>query len=400
MGTILYINGEFCSNLEQLKGYFFNNLSVDSDIYIDLLESGRSGDMSKWLKEHGENTLAERVDSIKCDDSDTGYISELAKVLTDRNLDLEIYSFTKCFGIENVDCRMQGDEVIVSCVIKVLCVINENYIVKIANGWGTKCFEINPTEYEEGTVFELRTAMKKNPNKAIGKTSIESDGNVLKSIEPPIGIGFYSIETVTIITVRFPKIYDLKYCEYNDGLILVKDIKSQLFGFINEDCEEVLPCAYKKAHPFSGESAWVKKDAKSSWIIIDKKGKVKQRVGESTETLFYRGEYLKLYSGSVFSQKGEYIGSDSKSEKYYVNEEGVIHERNGHRKLLYKNLSPFYEVKDFVIKEENGMFGIMNRVTGKVYIPCLYKQIYNIGQYHYLLEQDNGKVYMAIIRGL
>ena len=52
--TILYINEEHCTSLEQLRGYFENSLGYDSPIFYELLEYARFGDMSKWLREKGE----------------------------------------------------------------------------------------------------------------------------------------------------------------------------------------------------------------------------------------------------------------------------------------------------------------------------------------------------------
>ncbi|MBQ0057512.1 MAG: hypothetical protein KBT20_07640, partial [Bacteroidales bacterium] len=60
----LYINNEHCSTVEQLKGYFKLDLTPDSDIYADLLDYGRHGDIAEWLREMDEAELASKVESI------------------------------------------------------------------------------------------------------------------------------------------------------------------------------------------------------------------------------------------------------------------------------------------------------------------------------------------------
>ena len=51
--TKLYINGEHCLTLEQLKSYFSQqDLTAKSDTYNDLLEAGKYGDLEQWLQEH------------------------------------------------------------------------------------------------------------------------------------------------------------------------------------------------------------------------------------------------------------------------------------------------------------------------------------------------------------
>ena len=51
--TILYINDEHCSSVEQLKEYFKTGMNYDSPIRMELLDYGRAGDISNWLREKG-----------------------------------------------------------------------------------------------------------------------------------------------------------------------------------------------------------------------------------------------------------------------------------------------------------------------------------------------------------
>lgn len=59
--TILYINDEHCSSVEQLKEYFKTGMNYDSPIRMELLDYGRAGDISDWLREKGESELADSV---------------------------------------------------------------------------------------------------------------------------------------------------------------------------------------------------------------------------------------------------------------------------------------------------------------------------------------------------
>ena len=60
----LYIDNEHCSSVRQLKQFFKAVTSYDSPIVMDLLEYGRAGDISDWLREKGESELAKAVDNL------------------------------------------------------------------------------------------------------------------------------------------------------------------------------------------------------------------------------------------------------------------------------------------------------------------------------------------------
>ena len=62
--TVLYINNEHCFSIHQLKQYFKFPIKYGSDLFLDIIDYGRSGDISTWLREHNENILADNIDSI------------------------------------------------------------------------------------------------------------------------------------------------------------------------------------------------------------------------------------------------------------------------------------------------------------------------------------------------
>lgn len=74
---VLYINNEHCSSVDQIKRYFTEDLTPDSEIYADLQDYGRHGDIAVWLREMDEPELANKVESISSDLSDSEFFKEL-----------------------------------------------------------------------------------------------------------------------------------------------------------------------------------------------------------------------------------------------------------------------------------------------------------------------------------
>ena len=75
MEKIIYIDNKLCSNIEQLRSYFNAPINYGSNIFMDILDYGRSGDLSLWLREHEENELALNIDDIDQNIGDGEYIS-------------------------------------------------------------------------------------------------------------------------------------------------------------------------------------------------------------------------------------------------------------------------------------------------------------------------------------
>ncbi len=81
MTIILYINNEHCTSVGQLKDYFSMNLTPENDIYADLLDYGRYGDIAAWLLEQNEQGLSSEVASISTDLSDSAFYAEFEELI-------------------------------------------------------------------------------------------------------------------------------------------------------------------------------------------------------------------------------------------------------------------------------------------------------------------------------
>lgn len=153
---ILYINNEYCNSVKQLKDYFGQDINVGSDIYTDLLDYGRSGDIAKWLREQGYESLADKVDSI-VDNGDADYIKKLGEALTGSGNINKIPKrpFSDCFEFQNTKCEVYTDHTIVKLIFKVLMVVNETYNISVDNQCEhvNKC--VNSIEFEEGSTVTM-----------------------------------------------------------------------------------------------------------------------------------------------------------------------------------------------------------------------------------------------------
>ena len=149
----LYINDEFCKNLEQLKDYFNDCLS-DNDVYTDLLESARCGMMSQFLRDLDEEQLADTIDSIDGDFCDSDYMSQLIATITGDKYRIEKPHYSKCFKIEKVTCNETNNRIIISVRIKILEHVNENFVMKIVGISTVGDFVINTYKIEQNTLLK------------------------------------------------------------------------------------------------------------------------------------------------------------------------------------------------------------------------------------------------------
>ena len=74
MNTIIYINNEQCSTLEQLI-VFFQSAKPLNLIYYDLLDYGRNKELSNFLQEIGESEKANSINVIPSELNDSDYFS-------------------------------------------------------------------------------------------------------------------------------------------------------------------------------------------------------------------------------------------------------------------------------------------------------------------------------------
>lgn len=179
---ILYINNEHCSSVEQLKGYFTEALTPDSDIYADLLDYGRYGDIAVWLREMGELEQATRVEAISGDLSDSAFFAQLKAVVTGTEVkDAESLkpTFDKCFAYEGVKCDIKENEAKVFVCLKVLMCVNEEYELCVSSNWGTRGAMVNPYSYSEGKTATVDFTLRKRPGKEIGQITVKAEGKEL-----------------------------------------------------------------------------------------------------------------------------------------------------------------------------------------------------------------------------
>jgi len=200
---------------------------------------------------------------------------------------------------------------------------------------------------------------------------------------------------------------------FSDGLILVKNPEVDKFGFINDEGKLVLDFIYPEATPFSCGYAWVFKNSlkgnknKKGWYVIDTSGKIVNKVVEVIDIanivsrghyhiINTNGYYVELNDGRYFDIKGNYIGCcrlSHKNEYYYISNDGLFYYRNGHETYYKNEIQPQQEPKDIIIhKSNNALFGVINQITGKEYIPHEFSSIFSLGGYHFLVKQvDNTK---------
>ncbi len=127
----LYINNEFCESIEQLKGYFDEDIlpSVEED----LIQLGKNGVLSDWLRNISENNLADKVDSLDEDLGDFEYKQQLSQIFTGKDITIEKPLFDKCFKLEEKCLKMnEDDKLYVHLSFRVLKSLNENYIFYVS----------------------------------------------------------------------------------------------------------------------------------------------------------------------------------------------------------------------------------------------------------------------------
>ena len=178
----IYINGEYCSSVEQLKWYFSENLTPESDIYLDLLDYGRHGDITVWLREMNETKLASNVDAIDTGLCDSAFYAQLKSIITGNPvLDTAPLkpSFDRCFSFEDLKCDVQDTKAKVYVILKVLLCVNEEYELRVSSDWGMRAMIINPYSYPEGKLANFEFSLHKRPGKNLGEITLYADENKL-----------------------------------------------------------------------------------------------------------------------------------------------------------------------------------------------------------------------------
>lgn len=189
--TNLYINNEHCLDVRQLKQYF-QDLEEDSDIYLDLLDYSRHGDLVNWLNEHNEVKLANEVLSIDSALGDADYMNKLAEIVAASENYVSSFkkpSFEKCVSLTISNKVVGYDTFYVEVSFKIMLAVNENYEIKLKTGWGTKGFTLKPADFEELKTYQTSYIFHKRAGNNIDNLSIFVDNSlsVVESI-PKVNI--------------------------------------------------------------------------------------------------------------------------------------------------------------------------------------------------------------------
>ncbi|MCH5220144.1 MAG: WG repeat-containing protein [Muribaculaceae bacterium] len=138
--------------------------------------------------------------------------------------------------------------------------------------------------------------------------------------------------------------------DFNNGLALVERLGQ--WGFINEDGEEVIPCEYEMAGPFSSGRAYVLPFDDDKYHYIDENGNV---------TLTTDYEYVRSFTGNAapvsHGQNWALIDKDGKELTDFI----------------YTSFTPYtYKGKNiFVVQNEENRYGILDD-KGRTILPCNY----------------------------
>ena len=184
--TVLYINDEHCTNVEQLRGYFEETPSYDSPLFYDLLDYARSGDISSWLREKGESVLADKVDCIDRKFGDSEYFSRLSALMTgNENIpdSLEKPEFSKCFQVEEARQEETSEGMEVQVLLKVLSSVNETYEFCVRTSWGQKGDKVNPFQKKEDEILTVSLEFRKRPNVDFKVVELLADGIALTDVQ-------------------------------------------------------------------------------------------------------------------------------------------------------------------------------------------------------------------------
>lgn len=146
----LYIDKQHCLSIDQLKHYFIN-LSEESDIYWDLLDYAKYGDLANWLHEHNEDKLADSVSNIDNKIGDSEYMNLLSAVFGS-TASLPKPLFTECCLIGKFDYEVTEEFIRVFFPLTILKSINENYSITLKSSWAIKKENVNTYNFMSGEV--------------------------------------------------------------------------------------------------------------------------------------------------------------------------------------------------------------------------------------------------------
>ena len=171
--TNLYINSEHCLNINQLEQYF-HNLSEGSDIYLDLLDYAKSGDLTKWLKEHNENLLASKVNDVDNSIGDSEYMNILSEIFGSTS-SLNKPLFRECFTIGDISYEIVDELLLIKVPVTIIKSINENYLLTLESSWDRCSTNFNTFNHISGEKTIVELSLSPIPNKRIEEISLLVD---------------------------------------------------------------------------------------------------------------------------------------------------------------------------------------------------------------------------------
>lgn len=149
MNTMLFIKDDICKTFAQLQD-FVRLISTETEIYSDILEYGRNGDLSEWLREHGKEALADQINAIDNTASDNEYIKKISLIILDMIPALRKTNFRDCFEQKVELAQTQQNELMLLFSLIPIKDINEDYEIKAVCGLVTKTITFNPSKYDIG----------------------------------------------------------------------------------------------------------------------------------------------------------------------------------------------------------------------------------------------------------
>ena len=176
MNTIIYINNEQCSTLEQLI-VFFQSAKPLNLIYYDLLDYGRNKELSNFLQEIGESEKANSINVIPSELNDSDYFSSMMSIIlgTENKISLKPDIFD-CLSLEDVKCIKYNDKLCIKIEFKVVIPINESYDIVVQTGWGTRSMKlILKDTLVESQFIHKEIEIRKKPGYNLGKVSLYLD---------------------------------------------------------------------------------------------------------------------------------------------------------------------------------------------------------------------------------
>lgn len=172
---MLFIKDDICKTFAQLQD-FVRLISTETEIYSDILEYGRNGDLSEWLREHGKEVLADQINAIDNTASDNEYIKKISLIILDMIPALRKTNFRECFEQKVELAQTQQNELMLLFSLIPIKDINEDYEIKAVCGLMTKTITFNPSKYDIGVETKKTILYENESVKCLDSIVVYIDG--------------------------------------------------------------------------------------------------------------------------------------------------------------------------------------------------------------------------------